>query len=46
MALFATGALMSMGKLDYTVTLTIHRIASVVMVVAMAAVVFLLVRKP
>ena len=45
-ALFATGALMSMGKLDYTVTLTIHRIASVVMVVAMAAVVFLLVRKP
>jgi hypothetical protein len=44
-ALFATGALMSMGKLDDTVTLTIHRIASVAMVVAMAAAVYLLARE-
>ena len=40
-ALFATGALMSMGKLDYTLTLTIHRIASAVIVIALPLVVFL-----
>lgn len=45
-ALFASGALMSMEKLDYTLTLTIHRIAPVVMVIAMAVVAYLLVRKP
>lgn len=42
-ALFATGALMSLDKLDYMLTLTVHRIASVVMVVAMALVAYLLV---
>jgi hypothetical protein len=44
-ALFASGALMSMGKLDYTLTLTIHRIAPVVMTIALALVVYLLARK-
>jgi len=41
-ALFATGALMSMEKLDYMLTLTIHRIASAVMVVVTVLVVFLI----
>ncbi|MBN1934061.1 MAG: hypothetical protein JW934_05330 [Anaerolineae bacterium] len=41
-ALFATGALMSMGKLNYAVMLTIHKIAPVVVVIAMALVVYLL----
>ena len=41
-ALFASGALMSMGKLDYTLTLTIHRIAPVVLVIALGAVIYLL----
>ena len=44
-ALFATGALMSMGKLNYDVTLTVHKIAPVVMALAMALVVYLLGRK-
>ena len=41
-ALFATGALMSMDKLDYPLTLTIHRIALVVLPIAMVLVVCLL----
>jgi hypothetical protein len=44
--LFASGALMSMDKLDDTPTLTIHRIASVVMAIAIALVGYWLVRKP
>jgi hypothetical protein len=43
--LFASGALMSTGKLDYTLTLTIHRIAPVILVIAMALAVSLLGRK-
>ncbi|MBN1312951.1 MAG: hypothetical protein JXB30_16170 [Anaerolineae bacterium] len=43
-ALFASGALMSMGKMEYTLALTIHRIAPVVMVVAMVLIAYLLVR--
>jgi len=42
-ALFATGALMSLGKLDFMLTLTIHRIAPVMLTIAMALVVYLLV---
>ena len=41
-ALFASGALLSLGKLDYTLTLTIHRIAPVVLVIALGAVLYLL----
>jgi hypothetical protein len=44
-ALFATGALMSMEKLSYTLTLTIHRVASVVIVLSMTPVVYLLGRQ-
>ena len=44
-ALFASGALMSLGKLDYTLMLTLHRIAPVVLVIALALVVALLGRK-
>ena len=40
-ALFATGALMSMDKLDYTLMLVIHRVASAGIVVSMAVVVYL-----
>ncbi len=39
-ALFASGALMSMGKLDYTLMLTVHRVAPVVLVIAMVIVMF------
>jgi hypothetical protein len=45
-ALFASGALMSAGKLDYTLMLTIHRIAPVVVIITMALVVYLFGRKP
>ena len=45
-ALFATGALMSMGKLDYALMLSIHRIAPMVVALAMALVVYLLGKKP
>ncbi|MBN1428805.1 MAG: hypothetical protein JXB07_10500, partial [Anaerolineae bacterium] len=45
-ALFASGALMSMEKMDYRLTLTIHQIAPVVMVIALALVAYLLMRKP
>jgi len=41
-ALFATGALMSMGKLDYALALTIHRIAPVILAIAIALVVWTL----
>ena len=41
-ALFASGALMSTGKPDYTLALTIHRIAPVVMIIALGLVVYLL----
>jgi hypothetical protein len=41
-ALFATGALMSLGKLNYDVVLTIHRIALILLVISMALIVYLL----
>lgn len=41
-ALFASGALMSIGKLDYALMLTVHRVAPVVLVVAMVIVIFML----
>jgi hypothetical protein len=44
-ALFASGALMSAGKLDYTLMLTIHRIAPVVLTITLALVAYLLWRK-
>lgn len=37
MALFASGALMSMGKLDYALTLTMHRTAALALVAALIA---------
>ena len=45
-ALFATGALMSMDKLDYTLTLNLHRITLVVLPIALALAVYLLGSKP
>lgn len=41
-ALFASGALMSIGKVDYALTLTIHRVALAVLVIAAGLVVYLL----
>lgn len=41
-ALFASGALMSMGKLDYALMLTVHRVAPVVLIVAMVIVMLML----
>jgi len=41
-ALFATGALMSMDKLNYAVMLTIHRGAPILAVIAMVTTVYLL----
>ena len=38
-ALFASGALMSMDKLDYALMLTIHRVAPVVLVITMVIVI-------
>ena len=43
-ALFATGALMSLDKQPYALLLTIHQIAPAVMAVASVAVLFLLTR--
>jgi hypothetical protein len=40
LALFTTGALISMGKLNYELSLTIHRIAPLVAAAAMALVVW------
>jgi hypothetical protein len=44
-ALFASGALLSMGKLDYSLTLTIHRIALVAFPLTLVLVVYLLGRR-
>ena len=44
-ALFVSGALMSAGKLDYALMLTIHRIAPVVLTITLALVAYLLWRK-
>jgi hypothetical protein len=41
-ALFTTGALMSLGKLDYDFMLTIHRIALILMSIALAVTVYIL----
>ena len=41
-ALFATGALMSVGKLDYEMLHLVHKIAPVVLAVGLAAALFLL----
>jgi hypothetical protein len=41
-ALFASGALMSIGKLDYALTLTIHRVALAVLVIASGTAMYLL----
>jgi len=41
-ALFASGALMSMGKLDYALMLTVHRVAPVVLVIAMIIAILML----
>jgi hypothetical protein len=35
-ALFASGALMSIGKVDYALTLTIHRVALAALIIALA----------
>lgn len=40
-ALFASGALMSMVKLDYALTLTVHRIALIVLVITMVVMIYL-----
>jgi chromate transport protein ChrA len=45
-ALFVSGALMSAGKLDYAVMLTIHRVAPGMLAICCALVLYLLVRKP
>jgi hypothetical protein len=42
-ALFASGALLSAGKLDYVLMLSIHRIAPAVLTVVLALLVYLLV---
>jgi hypothetical protein len=44
--LFASGALMSAGKLDYALMLTIHRVAPVVLVVGWGVSMFLLRSSP
>jgi hypothetical protein len=43
-ALFATGGLLSAEKLDYSLMLTIHRVGIAVLVVALGAVVYLVIR--
>jgi hypothetical protein len=43
--LFASGALMSVGKLDYTLMLAVHRIAPAVLVIAAGFAVYLLAAK-
>lgn len=45
-ALFASGALMSAGKLDYALLHLIHRIALAALVVALPAAVFLFMGRP
>jgi hypothetical protein len=44
-ALFATGAMMSIGKPDYTTFLRIHQIAPVALVIALAAIIYLVIGK-
>jgi hypothetical protein len=41
-ALFASGALMSLEKLDYSITLAVHRVAPILAVVAMGMIFYLL----
>jgi hypothetical protein len=41
-ALFATGAIMAMGKLNHSIMLAIHNIALILMPVAMVVIVYLL----
>jgi len=41
-ALFASGALMSIGKVDYALTLTIHRVGLAVLVIASGTAAYLL----
>ena len=41
-ALFATGALMSLGQLNYDTMLTIHKVAPVLVAIVMAVIVYLL----
>jgi hypothetical protein len=45
-ALFATGAMMIVGKLDYNVMLTIHRVVPFLTAVTMALITYLLTGKP
>jgi hypothetical protein len=45
-ALFASGALMSAGKLEYALMLTIHRIAPGALAICCALALYLLARKP
>jgi hypothetical protein len=45
-ALFASGALMSAGKLDHVLMLAIHRIAPVLLVLCCALALYFLERKP
>jgi hypothetical protein len=42
LALFATGAIMSIGKLNYDLALTIHRVALILVVLCMALMVYLI----
>jgi len=45
-ALFVSGALMSAGKLDYALMLTIHRVAPVLLALCCALALYLLMRQP
>jgi len=45
-ALFASGALLSMGKVDYVLMRAVHRAAPVILAAAMALAVFLLAKRP
>ena len=42
LALFVTGALMSLGKLSYDVMLTIHKVAPLLLAISMALTIYLL----
>ena len=44
-ALFATGAFMSLGKLNYEVILAIHRVSPVLAIITMSAIIYLLTGK-
>ena len=45
-ALFASGALMSIGTLDYALALTLHRVAPAVLLLAMALGIYRLGKRP